>query len=565
MTKSKQNESATVTNCMWLGTRDPELDKYKAIAQSMEFPKGFVRFGIIYARFSSHNQKEESIDQQVKEGLAYAQENGIKLIGIYADRHVTGRTDKRREFQKMIRDSEHGYFNTVITYKTNRMARNMMNALFYEDRLVQRGINVVYLHQMFDNTPAGRFALRSMMNIDQFYSENMAEDIKRGLYENAEQCIANRGRLGLGYRRGADGKYEIVPDTAAIVKEIFERLCDDEQQSDIIRDFNARGLKTATGKEWSKNSLRAIIRNVAYKGVYKYAEVIKPGGVPKIVEEVLFDTVNKKFDSENRPGGRHSAKGDYILTGKLFCGKCGSPMVGVSGTSETKALHYYYVCQKKRADHSCDKKNVQRDMVEHRVAEAVRMYVLQDEVMEWIADQSIKWQSQAVSKAKSNELKKQHAAVEKAIKNIMEAIEHGIYTSGTQARLLELEQQEKDLAMDVALQEAKLPKASKDDILFWLDSFRVGDVKNKDYQRKLIKTFVRAVYLFDDESGGKVKVAFSYANANDTVTLSLMKNIENEYESSYSGRLSPPNISICVLAFPALRSYMEQLKCGCCR
>lgn len=181
------------------------------------------RIGVIYARYSSHNQKEESIEQQVEECMAFAALNHIKIIQIYADKALSGKTDKRPQFQKMMRDVEKRQFTVVIAYKSNRIARNMLQALNYEERLSQYGIETLYVKEEFGNTAAGRFALRTMMNVNQFYSENMAEDIRRGMRDNAENCKVN-GALPLGYVKGPDGRYAIDPAEAAIVREIYARV-----------------------------------------------------------------------------------------------------------------------------------------------------------------------------------------------------------------------------------------------------------------------------------------------------------------------------------------------------
>ena len=165
------------------------------------------QIGVIYARYSSHSQKEESIEQQIAECT----------VGIYADKAVSGRSDRRPNFQRMMRDAEKRQFQIVVAYKSNRIARNMLNALQYEARLDTLGIKTLYAKEEFGNTAAGRFALRTMMNVNQFYSENMGEDIKRGMVDNANECKVN-GMLPLGYVKSKDGKYAIAPDEAAVVR-----------------------------------------------------------------------------------------------------------------------------------------------------------------------------------------------------------------------------------------------------------------------------------------------------------------------------------------------------------
>ena len=206
---------------------------------------------VIYARYSSHNQRDVSIEQQVEACRKHAAELGLTVTATYEDRAISGKTDKRPSFQRMMRDAEQHKFAYVLAWKSNRIGRNMMQALVNESRLVDCGVKVFYAEEDFDDNAAGRFALRSMMNVNQFYIENMAEDVKRGLYDNAKKGLVN-GSLPLGYKRGADGKPEIDEPKAAIVREIYTRVAAGELFASIADDLNARGIKTARGREWNK-------------------------------------------------------------------------------------------------------------------------------------------------------------------------------------------------------------------------------------------------------------------------------------------------------------------------
>ena len=199
---------------------------------------------VIYARYSSHNQREVSIEQQIAECTKHAAALGLRIVGTYEDRAISGKTDNRPRFQQMMRDAEKGKFQAVVAWKSNRIGRNMLQAMVNEAKLDDYGVKVFYAEEDFDDTAAGRFALRNMMNVNQFYSENMAEDITRGLYDNANKCMAN-GRQPLGYKRGADGKVMLDEPAAAVVREIFARVAAGDLFVDIARDLNAKGIKTS--------------------------------------------------------------------------------------------------------------------------------------------------------------------------------------------------------------------------------------------------------------------------------------------------------------------------------
>ena len=476
------------------------------------------RTGVIYARYSSHNQKEESIEQQVEECMSFAAMNGIKIIHVYADKAISGRTDKRPQFQHLMRDAEKREFSVVVAYKSNRIARDMLNALKYEDKLGKYGIETMYAKEEFGNTAAGRFALRTMMNVNQFYSENMAEDIRRGMLDNAENCKVN-GALPLGYVSGSDGRYAIDPEEAAIVQEIYDRVLDGVSFTEIANDLNGRGIRTKHGGLWNKNSFHRLLTNDVYIGVYRHSGVVKEGGVPPILEREVFIAMQKHLETKKNPRGRHRENGEYLLTGKLHCGECESFMIGVSGTSKTGARHYYYTCNGRRTGSSCKKENVRRDYIEYTVAAITQQIVFKDDIIDWIATEAVELAKESNGQDQIEALEQELAENHKATKNIMSAIEQGIITATTKNRLLELEAD--SAALEQAIQKAKAISKGKlidkDRVVYFLTSLREGNLKDKTYQKRLIDTFVRAVYLWDD----RICIDYYYAGSNSTVKYSL--------------------------------------------
>ena len=495
------------------------------------------QIGVIYARYSSHNQKEESIEQQIAECSDFAAKNGIRIVGIYADKAVSGRSDRRPNFQRMMRDAEKRQFQIVVAYKSNRIARNMLNALQYEARLDLLGIKTLYAKEEFGNTAAGRFALRTMMNVNQFYSENMGEDIKRGMVDNANECKVN-GMLPLGYVKSKEGKYAIAPDEAAVVREIFDSVLKDVSVAEIARSLNQRGIHTKLGREWNKNSFHIMLKNDNYIGVYRHSGVVVEDGIPPILEKEVFTAVQEKLANKKKTAGRRSANGEYLLTGKLFCGYCGSYMIGVSGTGENGTVHNYYQCQKRHAEGRCEKKNVRRDFIEKLIARLTQDYILQDDTIEWIADSTMSFQAMARRESGVAQLERDLADNRKVAKNIMAAIEQGIITETTKARLLEVEGTIHDLERSLSIAKAASQPIERERVVFSLEQMREGNVGSKDHQKKLIDTFVKSVTLWDDRiqidyyhTPGKHKFSYSLeeltskaeneSNASDVRTDSL--------------------------------------------
>lgn len=473
------------------------------------------QIGVIYARYSSHNQKEESIEQQIAECTEFAEKNGIRIIEIYADKAVSGRSDRRPNFQRMMRDAEKHYFQIVIAYKSNRIARNMLNALQYEARLDLFGIKTLYAKEEFGNTAAGRFALRTMMNVNQFYSENMGEDIKRGMVDNATECKVN-GMLPLGYVKGKDGKYAIAADEAAVVREIYDSVLKDIPVAEIARSLNQRGIRTKLGRDWNKNSFHILLKNDNYIGVYRHSGVVVADGIPPILDKEVFEAVQEKLTTKKKTAGRRLANSEYLLTGKLFCGYCGSYMVGVSGTGENGTVHNYYQCQKRHAEKRCEKKNVRRDVLEGLIAKLTREYILQDDTIEWVADSTMSFQAMARRESGIARLEDDLTDKRKIAKNIMSAIEQGIITETTKARLLEVETEICNLERSLSVAKAAAQPVERERVVFSLEQMRSGSVGDKEHQKRLIDTFVKSVTLWDDRiqieyyhTPGKHKFSYS--------------------------------------------------------
>lgn len=473
---------------------------------------------IIYARYSSRNQRDVSIEQQIEACRKHAAELGLTITDTYEDRAISGRTDNRPAFQRMMRDAEDGKFQYVLAWKSNRMGRNMMQAMVNESRLMDCGVKVFYAEEDFDDSAAGRFALRSMMNVNQFYSDNLAEDVRRGLMDNASKCMAN-GRQPLGYKRGEGGKVVVDEPAAAIVREIYTRIASGEMFMDIARDLNRRGIKTQSGSEWNKSSFKVLCRNERYRGIYIYGDTRIEGGIPPIVDDVLWYKVQEVLKVKKSKNRHHCPSDeDYLLTGKLRCGKCGGYMIGMSGRSKTGDVHHYYACQNRRVGHTCDKKNIRRDVVEPAVAQAIKQYCLTDDAIEWITDQTIAYWEDEDRKLQIDSIENDLSAVQSSISNVMKAIEMGVITETTRDRLIELERQQTDLKSKLALAKEEIVHVDRKDLISSLLAFRHGNVHDRAYQEKLFNAFLIAVYVYDDDH---LKLVFNSFGKDDTVNIAL--------------------------------------------
>lgn len=468
---------------------------------------------VIYARYSSHNQREESIEGQIRECKAFADNNDMRIIGEYIDRAISGRTDERADFQRMIRDSEKGRFQAVIVYAIDRFARSRYDSAIYKAKLKKNGVRVYYAKQSIPDTPEGIILESVMEGYAEYYSENLSVHIKRGMKENALECKVTGGTTPLGYRIGADHRYEIDPAGAKIVLTIFEMYADGKNVQSITDYLNDLGVRTARGAKFNKNSLRVILRNQKYIGVYSYKDIVVPDGVPPIVPKDLFERVQRKGDEHTAARARRKLDVDYLLTGKVFCGVCSSPMIGESGTAKSGNLYHYYKCvhRKRHRGNPCSKQVERKDWLEEAVVRETVRVVLQPDMIENIATRGAKlYQAELEDSTILNALKSKLEGIEGALKNLLRAIEQGIILPTTKDRMTELEAEKADILNQIQREEYKRPVLEKDRIAHWLCSFIGGDIRSEEYRRRVIDTFVNRVNVYDTGDGKKRRLTLIY-------------------------------------------------------
>ena len=471
---------------------------------------------VIYARYSSDSQREASIEGQLRDCKAYAEKNGITVVGTYIDRAYSAKTDDRPDFQRMIKDSGKKIFDVVLVWKLDRFARNRFDAVNYKYQLEKNGVHLVSAMEPISQGPEGIMVESMLIGMAEYYSAELALKVARGERENALQCKYNGGVVPLGFTIGKEDRlYHIDPETAPIVQEIFTRYADGEPAEKIAASLNERGLRTRTGKPFVKNSFFQIFRNRRYIGEYRYKDIVTPGGIPAIVDKDLFDRVQQRFEQNKIAHGR-PAKEDvsYLLTTKLFCGKCGTLMGGESGTSHMGNTYYYYKCgnAKRHGKAHCDLKAIRKEPLERFVVDTAIKVIFSDEIIEQLID--LVMEAQQKENTRLPVLKDQLRDTEKRLANLLEAIEQGILTSTTKQRLDELEARKEALNTSILEEELKKPILTREWIRFWLEKFRKGDVGSTEHQRQIIDTFVNSVYVFDD----RVVLNFNFTDDAKTVT-----------------------------------------------
>lgn len=486
---------------------------------------------VIYARYSSDNQREESIEGQLRECREYAARNNITLIGSYIDRAQSARTADRPEFQRMIADSEKRLFDAVLVWKLDRFSRDRYDSAYYKQILKKNGVKVISIKENISDGPEGIILESILEGFAEYYSAELSQKIQRGHHDNALKAKNNGGYTPLGYVVDpVEHALAIDPITAPLVREIYDRYDKGDRITDICESFRQRGIKTKRGTEFTMGTLNRVLTNRRYIGEYKYDDVVIPDGIPAIIEKDQFERVQYRMEANKRAPARAKAQEEYLLTTKLFCGDCGRIMAGESGKNGKGIIYHYYKCGGAKRKLGCKRKAVKKDWIEEVVVRITVSKVLTDEAIDRIADAILEIQNEGDTLTPT--LHQQLRECEKGIENLINAIQMGILTSSTKERLEELEKQREALKLSLLQAQMERPKYSKEYIVSWISRFKYGNIHDKAYRKEIIDIFVNSVYLYDDH------LVFAYNFKDGTQTLTLQE-IESALCSDLASSASP--------------------------
>ena len=451
---------------------------------------------VIYARYSSHSQTEQSIEGQLHTCYEYAKNNGYLVVGEYIDRAQSGTTDSRAEFQRMIADSDKHTFEGVLVYQLDRFARNRYDSAINKAKLKKNGVRVISARENISDDASGILVEGVLESMAEYYSAELSQKIRRGMEINAQKCLANGSNPGLGYKVDSERRYYVDEEEAKIVREIFERYASGETVADIIRDLNCRKLTTSLGKPFNKNSVHRILNNRRYIGYYLYKGQETPGGMPRIIEDELFERVHYILDRNKKAPARARGREEYLLTTKLFCGYCREMMTGYGGTGKSGKTYHYYACNnfKRR---KCKKKVISKEKIEDHVVLECRKL---------LTDSNIERIAASVSEAcESNRdtasIKRIKAAIQEAdtaIENLWKALERGQASDMITERIEKRQHEKEELQAQLAVEMAKQVTLTAPQVRAYLYSLRQGDKNDENIKRGIINIFLRAVYLYDD-------------------------------------------------------------------
>lgn len=436
----------------------------------------------LYARFSSDSQREVSIDDQFKAGEAFCKANGYEIAGYYSDHALTGRNDKRPDFQRMMREIEG--CDVVVIWNTDRLHRNMFNAFKYLGELIDAGVDFASVTQPELNGESEvRLLLYSIYTWkDQRYSEDLSANVSRGMRSKAE-----RGEY-LGYKKFGytheGNRIVIDEEEAAWVSRAHAMWQNNETIAYIADVMGKAGIRTSRGSYPGYNFVKAILTDESYTGVYIWGDIRKEDAIPAIITRACYEDSQRRFVFRPRKKEAH----DYLLSGRLICGDCHNYMHGEKAKGGKVV---YYCCKNKRK--AC-RGNVRAEELEALVVKSMRDVFCDYDTCKRVVDFILKVQEAQAPRTDLDGYRKQLKDVSRKRKRVVDAIAEGLPMSDAKAKLDELTRLEETI--NVRIEEAqKVSMILEADELFeMLDAVRSGEFTDEE----IIETFVSEVYLYND-------------------------------------------------------------------
>ena len=473
---------------------------------------------VIYARYSCDNQREESIDGQIRECTEFAERSGISVLRCYCDRALSAKTDNRPQFLEMIRDAEKNLFDMIIVWKLDRFARNRYDSARYKAQLKKHNVKVVSATEHISEGSEGILLESILEGYAEFYSAELSEKVVRGMTENVLKGKFNGGTLTIGYKvtEGCMVKDEL---TAPYVLEAFQMYANGYSIHEVRSFLNEHGVLQYNGKPVSYSTVGRMLKNRRYLGEITFRDTFKADAIPAIVTPELFERVQQKLALNKHAPGRNKASDEYILTTKLYCGQCGAYMIGESGKNKYGAVYRYYKCAYKKNQHGdCSCKAIRKDDIENLVISKTLKMLQDEKTINAIVSMILSLQTRENTTLPL--LEHQLSETETAIANLMIAIEQGILTKTTKSRMEELEVLREELECKILNEKLAQPAIDEDFVRKFLGQFTTSEKPTVAQKKQLIETFINSIYLFDD----KVVITYNYMEQQETVLLSDLIN-----------------------------------------
>ena len=455
--------------------------------------------GVIYARYSCDKQTENSILGQVRDCQEFAKRNDINIIAIYKDEAKSGReTAHRPGFLKMIKDAETGLFRRIIVWKGDRFSRSRADAARFKGELNRLGVRVLSATEA--NVEGAQAILMDGINeaFAEYFSVELAEKVERGMIQNAIDGKFNGGKMAFGYRLDENRKIVIDEKEGPIVQEIFRRYAYEETSVvEIVHDLYQRGFRRNNGTALKKSAVADMFSNQKYIGIYEFKGTVNKTMYPPLVSQEIYDICSLRLRRNKQIGGRFSAKREkFLLTGKLICAECNSPMTSTSGRSAgSKKILKYYKC--KQAVHNSCGTTVRKERLEEAVVKEVLKFLREDEHIDLLVQQLIRYQN--IDNPEIKSLTKRISDLDVKIERLNYALSEGIDFSSTVEQMKSFKEARDTLTRQLNLITLNSKLYSPERFREALEQLAKQDPETFDDKRKLIGLLVAKVYVFKEK------------------------------------------------------------------
>ena len=468
-----------------------------------------MKTAVIYARYSSTNQTEQSIEGQVHVCEDYAKRSNIIIVDSYIDRAISGTTDERESFQKMLKDSNNKKWNYVLVYKLDRFARNKYEAAIHRKHLKDNGIKLLSAMENIPETPEGVLLESLLEGMNQYFSEELAQKVSRGLHESRMKghCI---GSVPYGYIK-ENKKLYISQEEAEILTRIYKDYANGKTILQICRDLENENI-TNKGQRFIPQTIRHFLQRKLYTSEYEINGNQYNNIYPQIITNELFIKVKERMD-KNRYGCRKDNHEIFRLKDKIFCGYCNKKMYPVSAISSNGQHLRYYNCIGTKKD-NCNNKRMYKDFIEGVIDKFLIEQFNTPKNLEILTEKIFEVHKKRMSSNTSlNTLKNDLQKVNTAIANIMSAIEKGIFTETTKARLEEHEKNKKELQEKVIIEQSKERYELKKEDIQYFFKYTI-----KQCPEKCFELFIKFVRVYEDKIEIGINYAVNTANNNEPIT-----------------------------------------------
>lgn len=469
-----------------------------------------MKTAVIYARYSSDNQTEQSIEGQLRVCEQYAKNNDILILKTYIDRAMTGTNDNRPDFQQMIKDSANKEWQNIIVYKLDRFSRNKYETTKYKKILKDNGVKLLSAMENIPDTPEGIILESLLEGMAEYYSAELSQKVKRGMNETRLKGNFTGGNLIYGYKI-ENHKVVINEEQAKVVRYIYEQYALGVYVKDIIASLTEKHIFNR-GKPFARNTIYNILKNEKYSGIYRFNNQTFENMYPQIVPIEIYEKVRQKTNQNKY--GKRSVEVVYLLRNKVKCGYCGEPISAECGTSSKGNKRRYYKCLgKKRHTTNCDKQTVRKEILEDLVIKILIEQLSSPKTLDKIAKNILKVQeSEDCGNTLLTSLNKEKCVTQKILDNIMKAVEQGVINNTTNKRMAELEKKLEDIEKQIIVEKSKTNfKLTKEDILnYFNDALKLEP-------QLLINYLVKQIILYDD----KMQIYFNSPSlsTNDTAKI----------------------------------------------